>query len=180
MKKLKIDQEMAKNIKEKKSSVSLDYRKSVELLNTEMEVEDDKNEVLLPDGAKLDYKKDALKMTESLFTPKVIGDYRMGLQDLLFESLMKVDYDYRKELLSNLIIAGGNTNFGNFNERLQLELSAKFPNFHKFKCYNLSDKSHSTWFGGAILSTLGTFQPMWITRKEYNECGPAIINRKAL
>ena len=30
-----------------------------------------------------------------------------------------------------------------------------------------ADRKHSQWLGGAILSTIGKFNDMWITRKEY-------------
>ena len=32
--------------------------------------------------------------------------------------------------------------------------------------------------GGSILSSLSTFQPMWISKQEYDESGPSIVHRK--
>merc|ERR1712176_86083 len=32
--------------------------------------------------------------------------------------------------------------------------------------------------GGSILASLSTFQQMWISKQEYDECGPAIVHRK--
>merc|ERR1712157_694643 len=32
--------------------------------------------------------------------------------------------------------------------------------------------------GGTILASLSTFQQMWISKQEYDECGPSIVHRK--
>merc|ERR1719228_2782087 len=32
--------------------------------------------------------------------------------------------------------------------------------------------------GGSILASLSTFQQMWISKQEYDECGPSIVHRK--
>ena len=32
--------------------------------------------------------------------------------------------------------------------------------------------------GGSILSSLSTFQQMWISKQEYDESGPSIVHRK--
>ncbi len=41
-----------------------------------------------------------------------------------------------------------------------------------------SDRKYSVWIGGSILSSLSTFQSMWITKAEYDESGPQIVHRK--
>jgi actin-related protein len=33
--------------------------------------------------------------------------------------------------------------------------------------------------GGSILSSLGSFQQMWMSKKEYDEAGAAMIHKKA-
>ena len=37
---------------------------------------------------------------------------------------------------------------------------------------------YSVWIGGSILASLSTFQQMWISKQEYDECGPSIVHRK--
>jgi actin-related protein len=39
------------------------------------------------------------------------------------------------------------------------------------------ERKYSVWIGGSILSSLSTFQSMWVTKQEYDESGPAIIHR---
>ena len=40
--------------------------------------------------------------------------------------------------------------------------------------------SFAAWAGGAQLSALRAFKPLWITREEYSESGSAIVHRKCL
>merc|ERR1712209_13645 len=40
------------------------------------------------------------------------------------------------------------------------------------------ERKYSVWIGGSILASLSTFQQMWISKQEYDECGPAIVHRK--
>ena len=43
---------------------------------------------------------------------------------------------------------------------------------------NVTERAVCSWLGGSILGSLGTFQDMWISRKDYEEYGAAIVNRK--
>jgi actin-related protein len=40
------------------------------------------------------------------------------------------------------------------------------------------ERKYSSWIGGSVVSSLSTFQQMWITKAEYDESGPAIVHRK--
>ena len=42
----------------------------------------------------------------------------------------------------------------------------------------LNERAVCSWLGGSILGSLGSFHEMWITKKEYEEFGPSIVNRK--
>jgi actin-related protein len=41
-----------------------------------------------------------------------------------------------------------------------------------------ADRKYSCWLGGAILSLIEKFEPMWITMKEYEDVGATIVHRK--
>ena len=41
-----------------------------------------------------------------------------------------------------------------------------------------ADRKYSCWLGGAILSLIEKFEPMWITKKEYDDQGSSIVHRK--
>merc|ERR1712059_212037 len=40
------------------------------------------------------------------------------------------------------------------------------------------ERKYSVWIGGSILSSLSTFEEMWIKKEEYDESGPSIVHRK--
>ncbi|CAD7929153.1 unnamed protein product [Amoebophrya sp. A120] len=40
------------------------------------------------------------------------------------------------------------------------------------------NRQMSTWTGGSILASLATFKSMWVSREEYDEEGPGIMQRK--
>jgi actin, other eukaryote len=40
------------------------------------------------------------------------------------------------------------------------------------------NRKHSAWTGGSILASLSSFQDKWITKAEYDETGPSIVNKK--
>jgi actin-related protein len=48
----------------------------------------------------------------------------------------------------------------------------------KIKIIAPPERKYSVWIGGSILSSLSTFQQMWIRKSEYDESGPSIVHRK--
>jgi len=48
----------------------------------------------------------------------------------------------------------------------------------KIKVVAPPERKYSVWIGGSILSSLSTFQSMWITKSEYDDSGPSIVHRK--
>merc|ERR1712203_924499 len=63
-------------------------------------------------------------------------------------------------------------------DRMQKEITALAPSTIKIKIIAPPERKYSVWIGGSILASLSTFQQMWITKQEYDECGPSIVHRK--
>ena len=63
-------------------------------------------------------------------------------------------------------------------DRMTKELSSIAPSSVKVKVIAQPERKYSVWIGGSILASLSTFQQMWISKQEYDECGPAIVHRK--
>jgi actin len=91
---------------------------------------------------------------------------------------MKCDVDVRKDLYANIVMSGGTTMFTGIAERLNKEVVALAPSSMKIKVIAPPERKYSVWIGGSILSSLSTFQTMWITKSEYDESGPGIVHRK--
>ena len=70
-----------------------------------------------------------------------------------------------------------------FPDRLREEIEAivhrHTPGWRvKVTSPNISERAICSWLGGSILGSLSTFQDMWISKKDYEEYGAAVVNRK--
>jgi len=75
-------------------------------------------------------------------------------------------------------MSGGTTMYSGIEVRLQKEVQALAPNTMKIKVVAPAERKYSVWIGGSILSSLSTFQQMWITKSEFEESGATIVHRK--
>ena len=91
---------------------------------------------------------------------------------------MKCDIDIRKDLFNNIVMCCGTTMFPGIPERLSKEVTALAPSTMKIKVVAPAERKFLVWIGGSILSSLSTFQTMWITKAEYQETGSTIVHRK--
>jgi len=44
---------------------------------------------------------------------------------------------------------------------------------------NFTERSFASWVGGSILASLGSFHQLWISKKEYEENGPGIVEKRS-
>ena len=106
----------------------------------------------------------------------------MPIHKLVQHSLSQIlDADIRKELISNVILTGSSSLFTGMDKRLSSELTRILPNTYKNRVIcskNSIENRYSAWIGGSILSSLGSFQQMWLSKKEYDECGAILGLRK--
>lgn len=104
----------------------------------------------------------------------------LTIPDLIRASLNGVDVDMRAQLLNNVVVTGSTTLFNGFNDRLNMELTAMYPTVRvKLHAAGLtSERRFGAWIGGSILASLGTFHQMWISRKEYEENGPGVVEKR--
>ena len=58
------------------------------------------------------------------------------------------------------------------------ELKKLVPTSIEVRVVTPPERKYSVWIGGSILASLNTFQENWITREEYDDCGPSIVHRK--
>lgn len=115
---------------------------------------------------------------EALFDPTMINKEYEGIHLLSFNSIMACDMDVRRDLFGNVILSGGSTMYEGLPERLNKELSEKAPSGVAVNITAMPERKYSVWIGGSVISSLGTFQSMWITKEEYEEAGPAVVHRK--
>lgn len=68
--------------------------------------------------------------------------------------------------------------FAGIASRVQKEVEALAPPSMKIKVVAPPERQYSVWIGGSILSSLSTFQQMWVSKSEYEEMGPSLVHRK--
>lgn len=132
----------------------------------------------LPDQRSITVGNERFRCPEILFQPKHAGLEIEGVHKYAYDSIMKCDIDIRKDLFSNIILAGGTTLFEGIGERMWYEIHQLASSNNKIKVLAPPERKYSVWLGGSILAALSTFQTMWINKSEYDDSGPAIIHRK--
>ncbi|KAL4494990.1 hypothetical protein ABPG72_015690 [Tetrahymena utriculariae] len=137
----------------------------------------------LPDKQKLEILNEMFEVPELLFNP-IPEENFMGLQDLIKQSIERVDAENRRELLNNIMVVGGNSMIPNLIERLQREITQLEINTSgRVKIYTtqtINERAHSSWVGGSIVASMSTFDNLLMTKRDYDEHGPILIERKVL
>lgn len=152
----------------------------------------------LPDGQEIHVGADRFTVPEILFNPSLLSafgdigktwikhaggvDTMVGLSASVTDSINRCDVDVRRELYNGIVLTGGTSLFASLRDRLEKELTESAPTMMKVKVVapiNAIERRYSVWIGGSILSSLGTFQQMWMSKAEYKEHGAGLIHKKA-
>jgi actin-related protein len=108
----------------------------------------------------------------------MLGKEADGIHKTCFSTVMACDVDIRKDLYQNVVFSGGSTMYEGLPEHLGKKITVLAPPTMTVKRIAPLECKYSVWIGGSIVSALGTFQSMWITKAEYDDAGPAIVHRK--
>lgn len=172
--------DVVRDIKEKTCYVAYEFEKELKFFgeNSSKDVN-----YVLPDGNIVTLNDQQFKCPEALFQPSLLDKDAPGIHEMLYQAIMKCDPEIRKDITNQVILAGGSTLFTGFKERLIREISELAPGLRNQNLWTVmapAERKYSIWIGGSILSSLSTFQAMWINEKEYNEVGVNIVHKKSL
>jgi len=171
------EREIVRDMKEKLSYIALNYEEE-KVKGEGAGASDIEKQYELPDGKIITIGNERFRTPEVLFQPSFIGKESEGVHRLTYDSIQKCDVDIRRDLYTNIVLSGGTTMFPGIDKRLNKEITALAPASIKVKIVAPPERKYSVWIGGSILSSLSTFQDMWIQKDEYDESGPGIVHRK--
>ena len=172
------DIDIVQRIKETKTHISTKFdedKKAIEESGNSRDVIFE-----LPDGKSINIGLPQILCPEPLFQPKLIGKDMEGIHDLIYRSYFAIDMEVRKTLFSKIVLAGGNTLFVNIAERIAKHMKDLGGNSVTFKIFAPAERQYTAWIGGSVLSSLSTFQSMWISKKDFEEVGASIVRKKCL
>lgn len=143
----------------------------------------------LPDGTRLEAEQVAMKLPEILFCPSLLssvpgsGGGFPGLPEAVRHVAEAVESEGNRDLLSVMILTGGCSSIPGMVERVSREI-VEDPavcggqKVRLLAAPGLLERRQSAWVGGSILASLSSFQAAWCSREEYEEHGPAVVQRK--
>ena len=168
------EKEIVREIKESLCYVALDPEKEMTNIKEKVDIE---KEYVLPNGDIIKLGIERFMAPECLFNPSLMGKEMESLADVIVGSISECDVDLRRDFYSNIVLSGGTTMFPGIKARLTKEIKERIPETIDLKISAPPERMFSVWIGGSILTSLKSFDKMWITQREYKEIGPQIINR---
>ena len=136
----------------------------------------------LPGSQQIRVNKECLQCPEILFQPSNYREKMEGNEDgihqFTYQAIVKCERDIWPNLFKNIVLAGGCTMFEGMQARMQKEVQALAPSSLTPEVTSPADRKHSAWLGGAILSSMSSFESMFIRKSEFDEEGARIVHRK--
>ena len=181
------DFEVVRTIKEKFCYAAVDFGLEKRLAYETTTLE---KAMTLPDGSTLTIGAERFEATEALFQPYLLDMESDGLSGQLWASIQACDMDLRAKLYEHVVLCGGGTMFPGLPTRVEQDMRGYFlehalkgdkSRMHRFKL-KVEDpprRKHMAYLGAAVMAQLSAeVDENWITKAEWDEAGPSILNQR--
>ena len=116
---------------------------------------------------------------EVFFQPSLVSSTcNQSLPMILYDSVQASPIDYRRGLLSNVVLSGGSTLFPNFGARLEHDVGLLLKSASSNATVKVNTNSdlqrYAVWHGASVLSQTPNFDRFLITKSDYLERGPSV------
>ncbi len=144
----------------------------------------------LPDGRVIKIGSERFEAPECLFQPELIDVEQQGMGEALFNTIQSCDVDIRSTLFKSIVLSGGSSMYPGLPSRLEKELKqlwftrvlkndpSRLSNF-KVRIEDPPRRKNLVFNGGSILANImADKEHMWLTKQEWEEQGPRILETK--
>ncbi|CCX34003.1 actin family [Pyronema domesticum] len=143
-----------------------------------------------PDGYNLVFGAERFRITEGIFAPRQMlihgeiphpdPETTQGFGGMVFSAVRDVDIEIKPHILNNTVVTGSGSLLYGLNDRINNEMANVFPGprVRLTASGNSTERSYASWLGGSILASLGSFHQLWVSKKEYEEHGPGIVEKR--
>jgi len=116
-----------------------------------------------------------------MFDPTLLTHIDMpvvdGIHSQLQASIGDCNVNERNDMYDNILLAGGNTLFQGFPERLKAMIHGNSPNT-EVGIAAPPEREYSTWIGGSVMASSSYFHRVCIESADYDEQGSKVVQLK--
>lgn len=120
----------------------------------------------------------SIRCPEALFDPTLITHINVpamdGVHSQIQASIGDCNVNERNDMYDNILLAGGNTLFPGFPERLKAMIDGGSPGT-EVRITAPPEREYSTWIGGSVMASSSTFHRLCIESADYDEQGSKIL-----
>ena len=125
---------------------------------------------------------------EVFFSPDIFSTvHTKPLPQLVNDVIQSCPIDVRKALYRNVVLSGGTSMFRKFDSRLQRDLRQLVNDRLGERAANVEvnvvsheRQRYAVWYGGSVVGASPQFATRSISKKQYDEEGPAVCRRNAM
>lgn len=132
-----------------------------------------------PDGEQLQLKERYSHLPyEIFFDSSTTGGFNAAT--MLSTCKQRMDPEWQVHAIPHLL-AGAGGRVPGFRDRMVSELKEKDSSYFRYEregAVQVAESSDGAWIGASMAAASSSFEPLWVTRTEWNEEGLSVLQRK--